>query len=279
MTKEGETGISLDVKGKNINNIDELIQAMPEVNLFEINVKQGDYFGINDDTEGDTISGTSISKKEAADKILKEKVKYKFRTENTSNATISLDQKEATEGTTVKFYVKAVEGYQVKGVSAGKATVIDNGDGSYSIIVPRGGGVNISAIIEAVLNQQSEEQSVSSGEGYTSSGEGYTSSGEEYAPAVIKYAEIQKQAQQMIKNVERGGSFVVELEKFISFNRETFEALSKRPDVSMIVIYKWNGIKYKVTIPAGYNVLDLLNEDGYCGCLYLNAIFGSEVVE
>ena len=272
MTKEGETGISLDVKGKNINNIDELIQAMPEVNLFEINVKQGDYFGINDDTEGDTISGTSISKKEAADKILKEKVKYKFRTENTSNATISLDQKEATEGTTVKFYVKAVEGYQVKGVSAGKATVIDNGDGSYSIIVPRGGGVNISAIIEAVLNQQSEEQSVSSGEGYTSSGE-------EYAPAVIKYAEIQKQAQQMIKNVERGGSFVVELEKFISFNRETFEALSKRPDVSMIVIYKWNGIKYKVTIPAGYNVLDLLNEDGYCGCLYLNAIFGSEVVE
>ena len=30
---------------------------------------------------------------------------------------------------------------------------------------------------------------------------------------------------------------------------------------------------------AGSRVLDLLNEDGYCGCLYLNAIFGSEVVE
>lgn len=280
VTKEGETGILLDVRNRNnIQDINELIQAMPEVNLFEINVKQGDYFGINDGTAGDTISGTSISKKEAADKILKEKVKYSFRTENTSNATISLDQKEATEGTTVKFYVKAVEGYQVKGVSAGKARVIDNGDGSYSIIVPRGGGVNISAIIEAIMKEQPSEQSASSSEGYTSSSEGYTSSGEEYAPAVIKYAEIQKQAQQMIKNVEQGGSFVVELEKFISFNRETFEALSKRPDISMIVIYKWNGVKYKVTIPAGYNVLDLLNEDGYCGCLYLNAIFGSEVVE
>lgn len=71
----------------------------------------------------------------------------------------------------------------------------------------------------------------------------------------------------------------MELDTYISFNRETFEALSKRPDVSLTVIYKWKGVKYKVTIPAGYNVLDLLNEDGYCGCLYLNAIFGSQVVE
>ena len=51
-----------------------------------------------------------------------------------------------------------------------------------------------------------------------------------------------------------------------------------RPDVSLTIIYKWKGVKYKVVIPAGYPVLDLLNEDGYCGCLYLNAIFGSEVI-
>lgn len=273
VTKEGETGILLDVRNRNnIQDIDDLIQAMPEVNLFEINVKQGDYFGINDGTTRDTISGTNISKKEAADKILKEKVKYSFRTEKTSNADITLEQNEATEGTTVKFYVKAVDGYQVKGVSAGKAKVIDNGDGSYSIIVPRGGGVNISAIIEAVLKEQSGGQSASSGEGYAAANE-------EHAAVVVKYTERQEQAQQMIKNAKQGGRLVVELGDFISFNRKTFEALSKRPDVTMTVIYKWKGIKYKVTIPAGYNVLDLLNKDGYCGCLYLNAIFGSEVIE
>lgn len=272
VTKEGETGVLLDVRKRNIQNIDELIQAMPEVNLFEINVKQGDYFGINDGTTRDTISGTNISKKEAADEILKKKVKYSFRTEKTSNANITLEKNEATEGTTVKFYVKAEDGYQVKGVSAGKAKVIDNGDGSYSIIVPRGGGVNISAIIEAVMKEQPGGQS-------SSSGEEYTAANEEYATAVVKYTETQKQTQQTIKNIERGGNCVVELDKYISFNRETFEALSKRPDVSLTVIYKWNGVKYKVTIPAGYNVLDLLNEDGYCGCLYLNAIFGSQVVE
>lgn len=266
VTKEDKTGILLDVKNKNIQSIDQLIQAMPEVNLFEINVKQGKYFDIDDGTTNDTISGTKISKEEAADRILKEKVKYSFRTEKTSNANISLEQNEATEGTIVKFYVKAVDGYQVKGVSAGKAKVIDNGDGSYSIIVPRGGGVNISAIIEAIMKEQAGGQSTSSSEEYT-------------VANVVKYAEIQKQLQQKIKNMERGGNCVVELDTYISFNRETFEALSKRPDVSLTVIYKWKGVKYKVTIPAGYNVLDLLNEDGYCGCLYLNAIFGSQVVE
>lgn len=266
VTKEGETGVLLDVRNRNnIQDIDELIQAMPEVNLFEINVKQGDYFGINDGTNKDTIKGTSILKKDAVDRILRQKVNYHLRTENTSNGTISLEHEKATEGATVKFYVKAVDGYRVKGVSAGKATVIDNGDGSYSIIVPRGGGVNISAIIEAVMKEEQGGQSAASNEKYSAS--------------FVKYAVGQKQAQQLIKSVAPGGNCVVELEDFVSFNRKTFEDLAKRPDVSMTVIYKWNGVKYKVTIPAGYNVLDLLNEDGYCGCLYLNAIFGSEVVE
>lgn len=108
VTKEGETGVLLDVRKRNIQDIDELIQAMPEVNLFEINVKQGDYFGINDGTNGDTIKGTSILKKDAVDRILRQKVNYHLRTENTSNGTISLEHEKATEGTTVKFYVKAV---------------------------------------------------------------------------------------------------------------------------------------------------------------------------
>ena len=270
--KEGETAILLDVSKVSIHDIDDFIQAIPEVNLFEINVKQGDYFGINDGTDEDTIKGTGILKNEAADKILKQKVNYLLRAENTSNTTISLEHTKATEGTTVKFYVNAVDGYQVKGVSAGKATVIDNGDGSYSIIVPRGGGVNISAIIEAVMKEEQGGQSAASNEENTAAVEKYSAS-------FVKYAVGQKQAQQIIKSVAPGGNCVVELEDFVSFNRKTFEALAKRPDVSMTVIYKWNGVKYKVTIPAGYNVLDLLNEDGYCGCLYLNAIFGSEVVE
>lgn len=204
-------------------------------------------------------------------RTLQKKINYLLRTENTSNATISLDQDRALENTKITFHVKAADGYQVKGVSAGKTAVIDNGDGSYSVIVPRGGGVNISAIVEAIIRDQ--QQNGGSSESSASDIEVVS------APTPTQYESEQKQVQQMIRSIAQGGNCVIKSAGLISFNRATFEALAARSDVSVDVIYKWKGIKYKTTIPAGYPVLDLLNEDGYCGCLYLNAIFGSEVVE
>lgn len=277
--KDGETGILLDVKGMEyIQTIDDIMNAIPKINIFEINVKDNaSYLWVDDGKQDDAISGTDISKEEAMNTILQQKVNYLLRTENTSNATISLDQDRALENTTITFHVKAADGYQVKGVSAGKADVIDNGDGSYSVIVPRGGGVNISAIVEAIIRDQ--QQNSGSSESSESS-ESSTSDIEVVsAPTPTQYESEQKQVQQMIQNIAQGGNCVIKSAGLISFNRATFEALAARPDVSVDVIYKWKGIKYKTTIPAGYPVLDLLNEDGYCGCLYLNAIFGSEVVE
>lgn len=271
--KDGETGILLDVKGmNNLQTIDDIIKAMPEINIFEINVKDNaSCLWVDDGKQDDAISAIGISKEEAMNTILQQKVNYLLRTENTSNATISLDQDRALEYTKITFHVKAADGYQVKGVSAGKAAVIDNGDGSYSVIVPRGGGVNISAIVEAIIRDQ--QQNGGSSESSASDIEVVS------APTPTQYESEQKQVQQMIRSIAQGGNCVIKSAGLISFNRATFEALAARPDVSVDVIYKWKGIKYKTTIPAGYPVLDLLNEDGYCGCLYLNAIFGSEVVE
>lgn len=277
--KDGETGILLDVnRMKNLQTIDDIIKAMPEINIFEINVKDNaSYLWIDDRTENDTVSGRDISKAEAMNTILQQKVNYLLRTENTSNATISLDQDRALENTKITFHVKAADGYQVKGVSAGKTDVIDNGDGSYSVIVPRGGGVNISAIVEAIIRDQ--QQNSGSSESSESSESSTSDIEVTSAPTPTQYESEQKQVQQMIQNIAQGGNCVIKSAGLISFNRATFEALAARPDVSVDVIYKWKGIKYKTTIPAGYPVLDLLNEDGYCGCLYLNAIFGSEVAE
>lgn len=271
--KDGETGILLDVKGmNNLQTIDDIIKAMPEINIFEINVKDNaSYLWVDDGTQDDAISAIGISKEEAMNTILQQKVNYLLRTENTSNATISLDQDRALENTKITFHVKAADGYQVKGVLAGKTAVIDNGDGSYSVIVPRGGGVNISAIVEAIIRDQ--QQNGGSSESSASDIEVVS------APTPTQYESEQKQVQQMIRNIAQGGNCVIKSAGLISFNRATFEALAARPDVSVDVIYKWKGIQYKTTIPAGYPVLDLLNEDGYCGCLYLNAIFGSEVAE
>ena len=271
--RDGETGILLDVKGmENLQTIDDIMNAIPKINIFEINVKDNaSYLWVDDGKQDDAISGTDISKEEAMNTILQQKVNYLLRTENTSNATISLDQDRALENTKITFHVKAADGYQVKGVSAGKTAVIDNGDGSYSVIVPRGGGVNISAIVEAIIRDQ--QQNGGSSESSASDIEVVS------APTPTQYESEQKQVQQMIRSIAQGGNCVIKSAGLISFNRATFEALAARPDVSVDVIYKWKGIKYKTTIPAGYPVLDLLNEDGYCGCLYLNAIFGSEVAE
>ena len=271
--KEGQTGIILDVKNMDyLGSIDDIIKAMPKINVFEINVNQGAYLGIEDGAEGTTISQTDISKEEAINEILQQKINYMLRTENTSNATISLDQDRATENTRVTFYVKAADGYRVKGVSAGKATVTDNGDGSYTIIVPRGGGVSISAIMEAVIREQQRIQDSRSNPGSSDA-----TVIPEPAQQESAWQQVQ-QIQQQIRNTAQGGNCEIEADSLISFNRTAFEALMARPDISLTIIYKWKGVKYKVVIPAGYPVLDLLNEDGYCGCLYLNAIFGSEVI-
>ena len=276
--KDGETGILLDVKGmKYLQTIDDIMNAIPKIDIFEINVKNNAYLQVDDGTENNTILETNISKEDVMNRTLQKKINYMLRTENTSNATISLDKDRATENTRITFYVKAADGYQVKGVSAGKTAVIDNGDGSYSVIVPRGGGVNISAIVEAIIRDQQQNG------GSSESSESLESSASDIevvsAPTPTQYESEQKQVQQMIRNIAQSGNCVIKSAGLISFNRATFEALAARPDVSVDVIYKWKGIKYKTTIPAGYPVLDLLNEDGYCGCLYLNAIFGSEVAE
>ena len=270
--KDGETGILLDVKGmKYLQTIDDIMNAIPKIDIFEINVKNNAYLQVDDGTENNTILETNISKEDVMNRTLQKKINYLLRTENTSNATISLDQDRALENTKITFHVKAADGYQVKGVSAGKTAVIDNGDGSYSVIVPRGGGVNISAIVEAIIRDQ--QQNGGSSESSASDIEVVS------APTPTQYESEQKQVQQMIRSIAQGGNCVIKSAGLISFNRATFEALAARPDVSVDVIYKWKCIKYKKTIPAGYPVLDLLNEDGYCGCLYLNAIFGSEVAE
>ena len=54
------------------------------------------------------------------------------------------------------------------------------------------------------------------------------------------------------------------------------DALATRPDVSVQIVFpkdKTGTENYSVTIPAGYDVSSLVDENGYCGFMYLNSIF------
>ena len=57
---------------------------------------------------------------------------------------------KATE--TITIHVDTKEGYEVAEVKAGKATasLVKNSDGTYSVTIPAGGGVNIEALLKAI---------------------------------------------------------------------------------------------------------------------------------
>lgn len=104
---------------------------------------------------------------EAANNVLKN-INYIIRTDKVSNGTIHLsntrlisgfDTARETEDITIK--VEASDGYKVDSVKNGDAVLKKNADGTYTLTVPRGGGVQLSAVLSAI--QKSHSSSGSSG--------------------------------------------------------------------------------------------------------------------
>lgn len=68
------------------------------------------------------------------------------------------DVAKATE--TITVHINVQDGYEVSEVKAGKATLTKNADGSYSVTIPAGGGVNIEAVVKAIKNADSSDITV-----------------------------------------------------------------------------------------------------------------------
>lgn len=226
------------------------------------------------------------------DTILLNKIKYIFAdTADFENCVIkvsddskyeSVDDKYyvACEGTEVMVTLTAKSGYEITSASGTNVAITKNTDGTYNIsfTVERGGGISFDAIVKTIAAIETVSDSTSSISDDTAS---------DSVEAAARYSEIikqiyaklypafQKEMQTKIHQIEANGTYDIDMGNIISFNRKTFEQFAKRPDVKINVTYIYMGHKYLVTIPAGYPVMNLLNEDGYCGCLYLNAIFGS----
>ena len=81
-----------------------------------------------------------------------------------------------------------------------------------------------------------------------------------------------------IQNVGAGGNLVIETNEVSCFDAAMIETLASRNDISVNVVFKYNGQKMLVVIPAGYNVKDLLDENGYCGFLRLADRLGFTVI-
>lgn len=86
------------------------------------------------------------------------------------------------------------------------------------------------------------------------------------------YATFQKETIAAIRNAQTKEVIIV-TKRWISFHQSVLEAISKRPDVTVIIWYQYQGEMHEVTIPAGTDVRPLADENGFCGFLYLNQIF------
>ncbi len=72
-----------------------------------------------------------------------------------------------------------------------------------------------------------------------------------------------------------GGAFNIQTDRVSCFDRTMIQAFASRSDIDINVVFTYGGKKLKVTIPAGYDVNKLLDDNGYCGFLRLMSILGS----
>lgn len=121
------------------------LSGIPELKIYEIVPTDGEYFRVKEDQSGE------------ATEALAKYIQYIIKVTENRNGSIVLDGVTydedndlllAREDDEIGVTVTAKKGYRISGVDAGEvAELTDNGDGTWTVIVKRGGGVTISAII------------------------------------------------------------------------------------------------------------------------------------
>ena len=249
-------------------------EDMPDIVVGELVAKNEDFIwnsydnGLyGNDPEDETIG-------ELNEKIYAT-IRYMIRWNNSEGGSFSVDGTSkygeydvAQENQELGITIQIAEGYELESISGGKAQVLQRPDGTWSVIVPRGGGVNLSAVLKRIIKEEMKNSAVSNP----------GASGSEEQTTVQKssgYAEFQKAVRSQIKNAAPGAVVEIDGKNWMSFDRSTMEELSKRNDLTVVVRFRYLGKRWRVVVPAGYAVQTLLNQEGYTGFLYLSAVFGA----
>lgn len=253
---------------------EDILNSLPDIVVGELVAKNEDFIwnsydnGLyGNDPEDETIG-------ELNEKIYAA-IRYMIRWNNSEGGSFSVDGTSkygeydvAQENQELGITIQIAEGYELESISGGKAQVLQRPDGTWSVIVPRGGGVNLSAVLKRIIKEEMKNSAVSNP----------GASGSEEQTTVQKssgYAEFQKAVRSQIKNAAPGAVVEIDGKNWMSFDRSTMEELSKRNDLTVVVRFRYLGKRWRVVVPAGYAVQTLLNQEGYTGFLYLSAVFGA----
>ena len=253
---------------------EDILNSLPDIVVGELVAKNEDFIwnsydnGLyGNDPEDETIG-------ELNEKIYAT-IRYMIRWNNSEGGSFSVNGTSkygeydvAQENQELGITIQIAEGYELESISGGKAQVLQRPDGTWSVIVPRGGGVNLSAVLKRIIKEEMKNSAVSNP----------GASGSEEQTTVQKssgYVEFQKAVRSQIKNAAPGAVLEVDGKNWMSFDRSTMEELSKRNDLTVVVRFRYLGKRWRVVVPAGYAVQTLLNQEGYSGFLYLSAVFGA----
>lgn len=253
---------------------EDILNSLPDIVVGELVAKNEDFIwnsydnGLyGNDPEDETIG-------ELNEKIYAT-IRYMIRWNNSEGGSFSVNGTSkygeydvAQENQELGITIQIAEGYELESISGGKAQVLQRPDGTWSVIVPRGGGVNLSAVLKRIIKEEMKNSAVSNP----------GASGSEEQTTVQKssgYAEFQKAVRSQIKNAAPGAVVEIDGKNWMSFDRSTIEELSKRNDLTVVVRFRYLGKRWRVVVPAGYAVQTLLNQEGYTGFLYLSAVFGA----
>ena len=253
---------------------EDILNSLPDIVVGELVAKNEDFIwnsydnGLyGNDPEDETIG-------ELNEKIYAT-IRYMIRWNNSEGGSFSVDGTSkygeydvAQENQELGITIQIAEGYELESISGGKAQVLQRPDGTWSVIVPRGGGVNLSAVLRRIIKEEMKNSRVSN--------PGASGSEEQTTVQINSgYVEFQKAVRSQIKNAAPGAVLEVDGKNWMSFDRSTMEELSKRKDLTVVVRFRYLGKRWRVVVPAGYAVQTLLNQEGYTGFLYLSAVFGA----
>ncbi len=262
-----------------------------------------------------TCDGTQYSNKTDASNLINYIIKktsdfIRYQSGITSFTVNGTDYDTAKEGTEV--VVTVGDGYSV---SAGKISVTKNADGTFTITVPKGGGVTLTAeqIQEAVnaTEQQAEQPATQPSfnpeqvaallkalhalqpaanepikeENSLNSNPKASASIAVVVPPVYVTADpttigetaYVASVTASIANAPYGGTVKLTTGDAAFINRSIIEALETRGDVTLEISVLYGGVPYVIHIPAGFKLRELLGSDGKIDMNKLISMFGVQV--
>ena len=91
----------------------------------------------------------------------------------------------------------------------------------------------------------------------------------ESTAVITAYSKFLEQTVDSILKAPVGSTVEVNTKLWMSFSKDVAIALQKNPNVVLNVKFVFDGYKFQITMPAGYDLMSKMNEKGFAGFAYL----------